>query len=60
MMNWKEKINKKKLKNFNRYIIFNSDNYINNGNTSKNESEKIAEEKNKETLALSNEKDSKK
>ena len=32
-------------KGFNEIIIFNSDNYINNGNTSKNESEKIAEEK---------------
>ena len=32
-------------KGFNEIIIFNSDNYINNGKTSKNESEKIAEEK---------------
>ena len=32
-------------KGFNEIIIFNSDNYINNGKTSKNESEKITEEK---------------
>ena len=32
-------------KNFDEYIIINSNNYINNGTTSKNESEKIAEDK---------------
>ena len=32
-------------KNFDEYIIINSDNYINNGTTTKNENEKIAEEK---------------
>ena len=32
-------------KGFNEIIIINSDNYINNGKKSKDESEKIAEEK---------------